>query len=374
MNVALIGTKTGHGHIAVLNAIKSRLIKTDLNLFIENSFPEEKLLGYDFLSDFYNYLLSTSLELSNKFTEMLVYSRSDKSEKFVTQSKSSIIRYLEDNNIDFVISFAPFLNYALYNAVKAMPKKVQLATVFTDPFIPYMVGFDCPYFDYYYISDDMVKSDLMSKGIDEKKILNFGFPVSESYFSIDFDSNSNLINNILSDSKKIVICNCGAEGNPLFLKYIKPLLLLNKYINCIFICGKNKFLRSSVENIISHSNNSNIIVTGFVENMPDLLRISDLIITKPGANIVFESLHSKVPIYADISSGILYQEKGIVNYIKSNKLGIINNEDSQIDFNLNLLFTNSVLLDSYKQNIVDLNLIDSGAKIANHIITLKNNL
>jgi len=374
MNVALIGTKTGHGHIAVLNALKSRLIKTDLNLFIENSFPEEKLLGYDFLSDFYNYLLRTSLELSNKFTEMLVYSRSDQSEKFVTQSKSHIIQYLNNNNIDFVVSFAPFLNYALYNAVKDIPRKIQLATVFTDPFIPYMIGFDCPYFDYYYISDDMVKSDLISKGIDENKIFNFGFPVSENYFSAARDNQSNLNNNLLSDFRKIIICNCGAEGNPLFLKYIKPILSLNRYIKCIFICGKNNFLRNSAENMISRSINNNIIVTGFVENMPDLLRISDLIITKPGANIVFESLHSKVPIYVDISSGILYQEKGIVNYIKSNKLGIINDKESQIEFNLNLLFTNSALLYSYKKNIENLNLIDAGAKIANHIITLKNNL
>lgn len=375
MNVALIGTRTGHGHISVLNAIRSRLANADINLFVEEKFPEEKLLGYDFLSDFYNYLLSTSLELSNKFTEMLVYSRSDKSEKFITQSKPYIIQYLNENNIDFVISFAPFLNSALCNAVKSMHRKVQLATIFTDPFIPYMVGFDCPYFDYYYISDEQVKSDLISKGIDERKIFNFGFPVSDAYFSVDLKNELTYLRNSLGlDSRKIVICNCGAEGNPVFLKYINPVVALKNHIQCIFICGKNSFLQKSVNNIISHLEDNNIIVTGFVNNMPELLQLSDLIITKPGANIIFESLHSKVPVYVDISSGMLYQEKGIVNFIDSNKIGFINREESQIALNLSQLFIHSRSLDNYKKKIEHLGLIDSGTKIADHIITLKTNL
>lgn len=371
MNVALIGTRTGYGHISVLNAIKSRLSKANLNLFVETAFPEEKLSGYDFLCDFYNYLLGTSLELSNKFTEMLVFSRSDKSEKFIESSKEAIIQYLETNNIDIIVSFAPYLNNALCHAIKSIRRKIIITTVLTDPFIPYMVGFDCPFFDYYYVANNMVKSDLVSKGIDKRKILNYGFPVSESYFSIYTKNEISYFKNSLGlDARKTIICNCGAEGNPLFLKYIKSILSLHEYTQCIFICGKNTFLRKSVEKMTINANNNNIITTGFIDYMPMLLYISDLIITKPGANIVFESLHSKVPVCIDTSAGILYQEKGIVDFITSKELGIIIKQNNQVESNLFNILSNSSLLEKYKQNISNLGLIDSGNKIANHIITL----
>lgn len=376
MNIALIGTRTGHGHISVLNAIKTKLSKAGVNLFVEKDFPEEKLSGYDFLSNFYNYLLGSSLELSNKFTEMLIHARSDKDNKFISQSQGAIIQYIESNKIDIVVSFAPFLNYALYNATKKISRKVQLTTVFTDPFLPYMVGFDCPFFDYYYVSDESVKSDLISKGVDENRIFNYGFPVAESYFlKYSQDDISRIKDSFgLENQRKTIICNCGAEGNPLFLKYVNPILSLHEYIQCVFICGKNRFLYSSVKKIISNSIHNNIILTGFIDNMPDLLKISDLMITKPGANIVFESLHSNVPLFIDITSGVLYQERGIVNFIESKNLGFINRFSSQNLYHLSKIIAESMLLDNYKTNIENLQLVDSAMMISNHIVSLINNI
>jgi 1,2-diacylglycerol 3-beta-galactosyltransferase len=84
----------------------------------------------------------------------------------------------------------------------------------------------------------------------------------------------------------------------------------------LIVTGTNRSLKRKLEGTMWEIPTR---VFGFVDNMPELMRASDLLITKAGPGTLAEAWTAGLPVV--ISSYIPGQEKGNVDYVLENKAG-----------------------------------------------------
>lgn len=332
MKTAILGTKTGFGHVSVLNAFKYELERRNIATHVYEDFNEKMLPCNQVLCDFYNYLLSSSIDLANAYVEFLSHSRDDKKTEFIKMAEPFILRFFLENDFSHVISVAPFINYPILDVLLKSNRKINFKyhIVVTDPFIPIMVGFECPYADNYIVATNEVRQYLVSKGIDEHRIKVFGYPIHPKFIEQSklTDKREIFDKYNLDPEKKVIVCNSGGAGNVAFIKFIKP--LSETKMQTIFIAGRNSILEINAKKIVELNKKSNIRVLGFVDNMNEILSIASLLITKPGANAIFEAIYSQVPIVIDGTQTLMYQERGIRDFLLNHEIGFICKDTAEL--------------------------------------------
>ena len=160
---------------------------------------------------------------------------------------------------------------------------------------------------------------LSKKGIYNKILMPIGipiYPVLSKYFN-----KKALIKEFGFDNKNKICLFFGGGGNGGVhsLPYIKKIIKSNININFIYIAGRNLKSKAKVDKWIDKYGACNVKTLGYVNNVPELINISDFIVTKPGGIQLTECLHYKKPVIMFNSSG--GQEEGNSKFIEKNNLG-----------------------------------------------------
>lgn len=97
--------------------------------------------------------------------------------------------------------------------------------------------------------------------------------------------------------------------------------LSDKY-QLVAIAGKNKKMQDKFSELVGVNNN--VKIYGYSNNIPELMSISDLVVTKPGGLTVTESLVSNLPIVIinpipgqEVENAEFLERKGIAVWIKN---------------------------------------------------------
>lgn len=325
MKVGILAAKTGHGHISVGKALKSAFEKRSIEVELFSSFYEDLMYSNKIISNYYNFLMMTSPQLCYKFSELSYITRPDLSEDFYSGVEDKLKNFLREFSFDVIISTSHTINFALIRARKELnlQKKIKFYIVVTDPYIPISVGFDVKGADHYFCATDSVRSYLM-KNIDLKRISVVPFPIQQKFYK-KYDKNQ--ITKIykrlkLRKRKKIVLINSGSQGSFHSTEFLKAVLQNFPDLQVIFVCGQNESLYQLAK-LITGENKNRVFICKYVDYMNDILKISDFVVTKAGANSFFECVSMKKPILVDSLQGFLYQEKGVVNLLKEHLIGII---------------------------------------------------
>ena len=213
---------------------------------------------------------------------------------------------------------------------------------------------------------------MLKKGILENKIDVVGYPINEKFKK--FIPDVSIFKKFGIDQyKKTVLINSGSQGSYLYFDILKKIIDSNFKCQIIFVCGKNKILFKQVSQYIQkNSLGSFIKVYGFIDFMPEVLYVSDFVISKAGANTIFECLYTQTPIIVDATHGLLFQEQGIKEFLELYDIGAIaNNIDEMILIFKN--FMNNEILEKKKANISQLKISDGKEKIINKILSIYNN-
>lgn len=373
MKIAIISAKTGNGHIMVMNSLEQCLKQLGYNVDVFPTFYEDLMPSNKIMSDFYNFLTVNSIELCCKLSELSYITRPDLTEDFYKGVKRSIIKFLEDNRFDIVISTIHTVNYAFLRILeeKNLKDKVSYFIVITDPYNPISIGFDCKGADHYFVHTQIVKDYLLKKGILENKIDVVGYPINEKFKQ--FVPEISIYKKLgIEKYKKTVLINSGSQGSYLYFDILKKIIDNNFKCQIIFICGKNTILFKQVSRYIQKYNLENFIkVYGFINFMPEVLYVSDFVISKAGANTVFECLYMQTPIIIEATQGLLFQEQGIKEFLKLYDIGAIaNNIEEMILIFRN--FMNDEILENKKMNMAHLKITDGKEKIINKILSIHN--
>ena len=197
------------------------------------------------------------------------------------------------------------------------------------------------YVDYYFVSHDGMKKQLHEKGIPNEKIFATGIPLSNK-FLLRYNKTEILESFGLSPDRKTVLFFGGGEfglGKTQTFKIFKSFVECPKNIQIVAIAGKNPKMKENFENLVYESGNlDKVKILEYTDKVPELMSISDLVVTKPGGLTTTESLASGLPIV--IINPIPGQEEENATYLEEHKVAIWIKKDDNVQEILNNLFTN----------------------------------
>lgn len=234
-----------------------------------------------------------------------VYNKSKSGPLAHISSKSNSImaiklkKLLNSYSPDLVICTHPFASQMTSYLKRKGKVNCKIATILTDfaPHEQWIIGKD--YIDYFFVAHNKMKNELINFGIDSEKIFSTGIPISDR-FSKNIDVNSVYDKLDLRKSNPLALFFGGGEfglGKDKTIKVLKSLLTVEKEIQVVAISGKNEKMKSAFENLCLELKAENRVkILEYTDMVPELMKISKIVITKPGGLTTSESLASHLPM------------------------------------------------------------------------------
>ena len=363
MKILIFYASYGGGH---LNAAKS------INDYIISNYP-----NYDVeLIDCMKYVNKTIEKLTTAaYRDMAkkapwawgkIYSDSQKGPLAHLSSRSNkimaikLLRLLREKQPDVIISTHPFGSQMCSYLKRKNKITAKIATIMTDfsPHDQWLVGHK--FTDYFFVANDKMKNYLISKGIAENKVFVTGIPISNRFLKT-YNKKEILDTYNLSEDKFTVLFFGGGEFGlgktktaEIFESFVQE--SLKEKIQIIAIAGRNPKMKASFKEIVSkYSVNTtttnttditnNVKILEFTNQVPELMSISDLVVTKPGGLTTSESLASHLPML--IINPIPGQEEENAEFLEDKGIAIWlrKNDDSK-------LIIENLLADNKKLNLM----------------------
>ena len=226
---------------------------------------------------------------------------------------------------------------------------VKLISVFTDYGLHRMYTVAHEFVDVFCVPDKSIKQQMIDIGIKENKIEVTGIPVRYNFINNNSNKDEFIDKYHLLTNKPIFLFICGGGlGYDNAFIYFEKLLQLDYDFSYIFISGKNNSLFKKAKIIASKYNKKGIIF-GYVENISEIIKNSDIVFGKPGGIVTSEALNLGIPLCA--IEPIPGQEISNSLFISNNEFGFyITNVKDFVSF-LEKLKNNEINLDNYKKNI-----------------------
>ena len=250
-------------------------------------------------------------------------------------------KLLQDFQPDIIISTHPFGTQMCAYLKKSGKLNAKIATVMTDyaPHDQWLVFNH--YVDSYFVSHEGMKKQLHEKGIPNEKIYATGIPLSNK-FLLKYDKSQILESFGLSPNRKTILFFGGGEfglGKTQTFKIFKSFVECPENIQIVAIAGKNPKMKEHFESLVNElGKQDNVKILEYTNKVPELMSISDLVVTKPGGLTTTESLASGLPIV--VINPIPGQEEENATYLEENKVAIWIKKDDNVEEILNNLLKN----------------------------------
>lgn len=234
-----------------------------------------------------------------------------------------LLRLLREKQPDLIISTHPFGSQMCSYLKRKGKIKSKIATIMTDfaPHDQWLVGND--FTDYYFVAHDKMKEYLLSQDIPETKIFATGIPISNRFLK-EYNKKEIIKKYNLSEDKKTILFFGGGEfglGKSKTLEIFENLANSKFNIQIIAIAGRNPKMKSGFEEIVNRYNKSDSIkILEFTNEVPELMSISDLVVTKPGGLTTSESLASHLPML--VINPIPGQEEENAEFLESKGIAV----------------------------------------------------
>lgn len=329
MKILIISCSTGGGHNAcakyILEELKNNNIEAEFKDFYDIVNKKAKKLSEK--------LYLSTLNGNGKIFKVVyklgeLYSKTKlKSPVYSVNKlhKKKLYNYIIQNKIDLVITTHIFPALTL-TAIKKVPF-LLVATDYTA----------CPFMEEanpnYYVIQNGIEKDFINKGIDEKKLLKTGIPVSSNFMK----NAKNIRYNLNIDKEKTILIMLGSMGFGNINKIVNNLLEIDN-TKIIIVTGSNKELYNKLKKI----KNKKLITLGYVHNMNDLIYSSDIVVSKPGglssteiASINKPLIHAfAIPGIETINTNFFYNHKMSIkcdneNEIIQNIIKLLNDDKLQ---------------------------------------------
>ena len=224
---------------------------------------------------------------------------------------------------DLIISTHPFSSQMC--AILKSKGKInsQIATILTD-YAPHRQWLEKPeYVNYFFVAHDGMVEDLVKRGIDRNKIYSTGIPLSNRFLA-HYDKDGILKEFGLAKNKATVLFFAGGEygfGKDTTFNILKTIIEEFDNLQVVAIAGKNVKMQAKFETLIKETDSEDTVkVLSYTNKVPELMSISDIVISKPGGLTTTESLASGLPII--VINPIPGQEEENAEFLEQNGVGI----------------------------------------------------
>ena len=236
-----------------------------------------------------------------------------------------LLKLLREKKPDLIISTHPFGSQMCSYLKRKNKINSKIATIMTDfaPHDQWLVGYE--YTDYFFVAHNKMKDYLISKGISESKVFDTGIPISEN-FQKQYNKKEIFDKYNLDENKFTILFFGGGEFGlgktrtvQIFNNFVQE--TKNNNIQIIAISGKNPKMKSAFEEVVdSNAANSTVKIIEFSNEVPKLMAIANLVVTKPGGLTTSESLASHLPMV--VINPIPGQEEENAEFLESKNIAI----------------------------------------------------
>lgn len=230
---------------------------------------------------------------------------------------------LQEFKPDLVISTHPFASQMCSLLKQKNKINCKLATILTDYHIHAQWLVLYKNIDYFFVANEQMKLDMISKGVRDQRIFVTGIPISERFLK-SYNKQEILEKYNLSPDKKTILFFAGGEfglGRSTTYTILKILIRIFKEVQVIAISGKNKKMNQKFNDLVKSTNTQNRVkILDYTNDVPELMSISMGVITKAGGLTLTESLVSNLPIA--IVNPIPGQEEENAEYLVNNGAAI----------------------------------------------------
>src|SRR3989441_2292218 len=224
-----------------------------------------------------------------------------------------------------VVSVHPLTQHIFGRVLKELKlaDRIPLVSVVTDPYYGFWRGWACDDVTLYLVASDEARRQLIDYGIAPGRIKVSGMPVHPK-FAYPGEEAARVARRALGlDPEKFtVFVNAGWEGGGNILQIFRELVRGELDVQAIFLAGKNEALRSEAEMLAAEAKFP-IKVIGYSEEVEQLMRAANVMISKLGGLSTFEAVSCRVPIIADATTQPMPQEAGTVNLIVKRGAGVL---------------------------------------------------
>lgn len=197
-----------------------------------------------------------------------------------------------------------------------------------------------PGVDKCFVPSDVLRNCALDRKVRDNQIVQYGLPIRRGFWGSS--SSSKVVNEIKTnvDDKHTIRQSLGLENLPTVLivgggdgmgGIVKQALAVGERLQklasvsvsssnkelayqLVVVCGNNKAAQTSLSpNQMDWGSNINVHIHGFVNNMDEFMRASDILVTKAGPGTIAEASICGLPCI--LSSFLPGQEEGNVDYV-----------------------------------------------------------
>lgn len=226
-------------------------------------------------------------------------------------------KILDEIDPDVIVSTFPIWDYSIAKMWKKKKPGAIFINIITDSISIHHAWLIADA-DYRIVPNEDTARVLMEKGnVNHEKIKILGFPVSMEFTKPIV--REKILEELGLNPKLFTVLFFAAMGNnKKNLKILENLIYEKRDYNVICVTGRNNTLMPKIEHF---KHEKNIAMLGWTDRAPDLIRVSDLIISKAGGATVMECIAAKKPMI--ITQVIPGQEEGNAELIEIHNLGFI---------------------------------------------------
>src|SRR5216110_816955 len=333
--ILIISSDTGGGHrsaaAAIVAGIESFVKGESYAVRVVRAVEESAAIA-ERLVRLYNWLLRNKQHWMKYFYWAINRFRPETREFFHARCIGFVRSLFQRWCPHVVVSVHPLTQHIFARVLKelGLADRIPLVTVVTDPYYGFWKGWACDDVTLYLVATEDARRQLVDYGIAPERIKVSGMPVHPKFdFPGEHAAQAARRALGLEPEKFTVFLNAGWEGGGNILQIFRELVRGELDVQAIFLAGKNEALRSEAEMLAAEAKFP-IKVIGYSEEVEQLMRAANVMISKLGGLTTFEALSCRLPIIADVTTEPMPQEASTVNLVVNSGAAVMLQRASDI--------------------------------------------
>lgn len=366
INVLILTAPYGNGHLAVANTLVEELKKHDeFTYTLYDIYTEDYPATTKFIQKFY---YSTYKKGLQQQAYRFFYYGSDKlldlkiAKPYLRFGLKKMLKKIEETKPDIILNTFPV--NCTYN-LRDEGVNIPVYTLITDYFAN--SNWISKQTRIHFLACPNVSNQLKRRGIEEDQYRVTGIPIKPIFYE---DTTEDMIKELkkkyqVPEGKKVVLLTAGAQGVVPNVNRIVSYLTNEDNIELLVVCGRNTRLYKRLKRKLGHLKNLHLFQ--FVHTMHELMRISDVMITKPGGITMTEAANIGIPVV--LYRPVYGQELENAIYFSSKRAATISLQEDELVYKVLTILNDEELLQEMKNNIKKIAIKHSAKLIVEHLRT-----
>jgi 1,2-diacylglycerol 3-beta-galactosyltransferase len=216
---------------------------------------------------------------------------------------------------DLYVSCHPLFNHAVPQALRRHQLNARYIHVVTDLVTGHAAHYAADV-DHLIVPTEEARAEAIKNLVPPEKITITGQPIAPDFAQRAEQGGPPLRRALGLDERMVVLLIGGGDGMGRLEVTARQIALSDLPLQLLVVCGRNQTVKENLEFL---NPRLPMRVFGFVNNIPELMGASDVVVTKAGPGTICEAFAAQRPII--LYDAVPGQEEGNVDYVVNNDAG-----------------------------------------------------